>query len=172
MFWPWAGFLQKYPFLVKVGGIPPHFVKWGDFPSFSVPWGGNGALAAPERKHQRNLSFSYTFWGVRGTKKCVSGRIFTKNAVPGAFLVKLTKMAGIPRNPTIFTKFPTFGRSPRLGPPRRLGICKYYQGFCKARRRQEKTLILHVLPYFTGFHRKSWFYMSSSLFSAFSWNHM
>ena len=146
-FGPVLDFSKNTHFWWKWGEFHHISWKWSDFPSCSVPWGGNGALAAPERKHQRNLSFSYTFWGVRGTKKCVSGRIFTKNAVPGAFLVKLTKMAGIPRNPTIFTKFPTSARSPRPGPPRGLGICKYYHGFCKVRRGEGNITIPHILSW-------------------------
>ena len=72
--------------------------KWGDFTQVSAPWGENGARAAPGQKHQRNLCFSYAFLGVPGTQKLVSGWISTKKAVPGAFLVKITKMGGIPRN--------------------------------------------------------------------------
>ena len=120
--------------------------KWGDFAPFSAPWGGNGARAAPGWKHQRNLSFSYAFLGVPGTEKCVSGWIFTENAVSGAFLVKITKMGGIPRNSTIYTKFSTFGCSPPPGAAEGHGICMYYQGFCRVRRGQEKVVVLHILP--------------------------
>ncbi len=164
VFWPWAGFLQKYPFWWKWGEFHHISWKWGDFPSFSVPWGGNRALAAPGRKHQRNLSFSYAFWGVQGSEKCVSGRISTKNAVPGAFLVETTKMGGIPRNSTIFTKFPPFRCSPRPGPPRRHGICMYYKGVCKVRREQEQVLILHLLP---RFYKFSWEIINSHEFLVF-----
>ena len=133
---PGAEFSQITHFLWK--WVEFHHIswKWGDFTQFSAPWGGNGARAAPGWKHQRNLSFSCAFLGVPGTEKCVSGWIFTKISVSGAFLVKITKMGGIPRNYTIFTKFPGFGRSRRPGPPKGHGICMYYKGFCKVRRGQ------------------------------------
>ena len=82
---PWGGILPNYPILWKWAEF--HHISWkcGDLAPFSAPWGGNGARAAPGWKHQRNLSFSYAFLGVPGTEKCVSGWIFTKNAVSGAF---------------------------------------------------------------------------------------
>ena len=133
---PGVEFSRITPFLWKWAEFHHVSWKWGDLAPFSAPWGGNGARAAPGWKHQRNLSFSYAFLGVPGTEKCVSGWIFTENAVSGAFLVKITKMGGIPRNSTIFTKFPGFGRSRRPGPPKGHGICMYYKGFCKVRRGQ------------------------------------
>ena len=90
--------------------------KWGDFAPFSAPWGGNGARAAPGRKHQRNLCFSYAFLGVPGTQKWVSGWISTKKAVSGAFLVGITKVGGIPRNSTISPNFQLLGVPRGLGP--------------------------------------------------------
>ena len=63
-----------------------------------------------------------------------------------------------------FIEFSTFGRSPRLGGPRRHSICKYYKGFCKARQEQKKTMILHD---FTELHRKSWFTWFPRLFVNF-----
>ena len=136
VFPPWGGILPNYPILWKWAEF--HHISWecGDLSPFSAPWGGNGARAAPGWKHQRNLSFSYAFLGVPGTEKCVSGWIFTENAVSGAFLVKITKMGGIPRNSTIFTKFPGFGRSRRPGPPKGHGIYVHYKGVFKVRRGQ------------------------------------
>ena len=143
---PLARFLPKCTICGNGGNSTTFHGNWL-FYTISAPCGGNGARAAPGWKHQRNLSFSYAFLGVPGTEKCVSGWIFTKNAVSGAFLVKITKMGGIPRNSTIFTKFPGFGRSRRPGPPKGHGIYMYYKGFGKVRRGQEKMLILHILPW-------------------------
>ena len=113
---PGVEFSRITPFLWKWAEF--HHISWkcGDLASFSAPWGGNGARAAPGWKHQRNLSFSYAFLGVPGTEKCVSGWIFTENAVSGAFLGKITKMGGIPRNSTIFTKFQIVGGPRGPGP--------------------------------------------------------
>ena len=71
----WGGYLRPgldfskiTPFLWKWEEF--HHISWkrGEFPPFSAPWGENGAWAAPERKHQRNLRFSYAFLGVLGSK--------------------------------------------------------------------------------------------------------
>ena len=139
-------FSRITPFWWKLVEFHHISCKWDDFTPFSAPWGGNGARAAPGWKHQRNPCFSSAFLGVPGTEKCVSGWIFTKNAVSGAVLVEITKMGGIPRNSTIFTRIPTLGRSPRPGAPKGHGIYMYYQGFGKVRRGQEEMLILHIPP--------------------------
>ena len=146
VFPPWGGILPNYQILVEMGGIPPQFMEMGRFYtiSSSVEWkwcpGGPG-VETPTKP-----MLFLCILGVPGTEKCVSGWIFTKNAVSGAFLVKIIKMGGIPRNSTIFTKFSTSGRSPRPGAPKGRGICMYYIGFCKVRRGQENMLILHNLP--------------------------
>ena len=145
---PWGGILLNYQILWKCVEFHHISWKWCDFTPFSAPWGGNGARAAPGQKHQRNLCFSYAFLGVPGTQKLVSGWISTKKQFRVLFLVKITKMGGIPRNSTIFTHFPTSGRSPRPGLPERHGIYMYYKGSGKVRRGQEEMLILHVLPWF------------------------
>ena len=113
---PGVEFSSTSPFWWKWVEFHPISWKWGDFTPFSAPWGGNGARAAPGWKHQRNLCFPYTFLGIPGTEKCVSGWIFTKNAVSGAFLVKITKMGGIPRNSTISLNFQLFGVPRGPGP--------------------------------------------------------
>ena len=141
---PWAGFLPIYPILVEMGGIPPHFMKMGWFCTIFSSVGWKWCPGGPGVETPTKPMLFLCILGVPGTEKCVSGWIFTKNAVPGAFLVKITKMGGIPRDSTIFTKFPTVGRSPRPGAPKGHGIYMYYKGFCKVRRGQEKILILHI----------------------------
>ncbi len=143
---PLAGFLRKCQILVKMGGNSPHFMKIGWFCTIfsSVGWkwcfGGPGAQTPT-----KTMLFLCDLRG-SGQEKCVSEWSVTKNAVPDAFLVEITKIGGITQNSAIFTKFQTCGCSRRLGPPRRRGICKYYKGFCKARRGQTNMWILHVLP--------------------------
>ena len=175
----WGGYLRPgvefspiSPFWWKWAEFHHISWKWGDFTPFSAPWGGNGAWAAPERKHQRNLCFSYAFLGVLGSKNAFRGGFPPKTTVSGAFLVEITKMGGIPRNFTIFTKFPTFWCSPRPGPPRRHGIYMYYKGFCKVRREQEKVLILHILPRFLTFSWKITHFHEFLVFLWFSWKYM
>ena len=80
-----------------------------------------------------------------GHRKVRFGVDFHQNAVSGAFLVEITKMSGIPRNSTIFTKFSTFGRSPPPGAAEGHGICMYYKGFCRVRRGQQKMPVLRIL---------------------------
>jgi len=157
---PWPGFLPQYPILVEMGGFSQHFMKMRWFYTIfrSVGWkwcfGGPGA-----RTQAKPMLFLCIFRGP-GQWKCVFRWIITKNAVSGAFLVKITKMGG-------FTKFPPFWCSPRPGPPRRHGIYMYYKGFCKVRREQEKVLILHMLPRFYTFSCKI---MNLHEFLAFWWN--
>ena len=144
---PWGGILPDFPILVEMGGISPHFMEmewfYTSFSSVGWKWcpGGPGVETPTKPMLFRCIL------GVPGTEKCISGWIFTKNAVPGAFLVKITKMGGIPRNSTIFTNFPTFGGSPRPGTPERHGIYMYYKGSGKVRRGQGLMLILHNLPW-------------------------
>ena len=64
----WGGYLRPgvefspiSPFWWKWAEFHHISWKWGDFTPFSAPWGGNGAWAAPERKHQRNQCFSMLF---------------------------------------------------------------------------------------------------------------
>ena len=133
---PWGGILPNYPIFVEMGGIPPHFMKMGWFSTIFSSVGWKWCPGGPGVETPTKPMLFLCILGVPGTEKCVSGWIFTKNAVSGAFLVKITKMGGIPRNSTIFTKFPGFGRSRRPGPPKGHGICMYYKGFGKVRRGQ------------------------------------
>ena len=125
----WGGYLRPgvefsrvTPFLWKWMEVHHISWKWGEFTPFSAPWGGNGARAAPGWKHQRNLCVSCAFLGIPGTGKCVSGWIFTKNAVSGVFLVKPPKWVesrGIPQFHQIcnFWAFPA-----ARGPKRAWGL--------------------------------------------------
>ena len=139
----WGGILPNYPILVEMGGISPHFMKTGWFNTIFSSVGWKWCPGGPGVETPTKPMLFLCILGVPGTEKCVSGWISTINAVPGAFLVKITKMGGIPRNSTIFTRIPTLGRSPRPGAPTGHGICI---GFGKVRRGQEKMLILHILP--------------------------
>ena len=133
---PWAGILPNYPIFVKMGGIPQHFMEMWWFSTIFSSVGWKWCPGGPGVETPTKPKLFLCLLGVPGTEKCVSGWIFTENAVSGAFLVKITKMGGIPRNSTIFTKFPGFGRSRRPGPPKGHGIYMYYKGFCKVRRGQ------------------------------------
>ena len=146
VFPPWGGILLNYPILVEMGGISPHFMEMGWFHTIFSSVGWKWCPGGPGVETPTKPMLFLCFLGLPGTEKCVSGWIFTKNAVPGAFLVKITKMGGIPRNSTIFTKFSTFGRSPPPGAAEGHGIYMYYKGFCRVRRGQEKVL---VFTYFT-----------------------
>ena len=147
VFPPWGGILPKYPILVEMGGISPHFMEMGWFHTIFSSVGWKWCPGGPGVETPTKPMLFLCFLGLPGTEKCVSGWIFTKNAVSGAFLVKITKMGGIPRNSTIFTKFSTFGRSPPPGAAEGHGIYMYYKGFCRVRRGQEKVLVLHILPW-------------------------
>ena len=133
---PWGGILPNFPILVEMGGISPHFMEMGWFYTIfsSVGWkwcpGGPGVETPTKPK-----LFLCLFRGP-GHRKVRFGVESDQNAVSGAFLVKFTKIGGIPRNSTIFTKFSPFGRPPRLGVPKGHGIYMYYKGFCKVRRGQ------------------------------------
>ena len=165
VFPPWGGILPDYPILVEMGGIPRHFMKMEWFHTIfsSVGWkwcpGGPGAETST-----KPMLFLCLFRG-SGHPKVGFGVDFHQKSSSGCFfLVKITKIGGIPRNSTIFTHFPTSGRSPRPGLPERHGIYMYYKGSGKVRRGQEEILILHVLPWFHIISLKSWFYMDFLVF--------
>ena len=144
---PWGGILPNHPILVEMGRISQHFMEMGWFSTIFSSVGWKWCPGGPGVETPTKPMLFLCFLGVLGTEKCVSGWISTKNAVPGGFLVKITKMGGIPRNSPISTKFPTSVRSPRPGAPKGHGIYMYYQGFGKVRRGQEEMLILHNSPW-------------------------
>ena len=145
---PWGGILPNYPIFMEMGGISPHFMKMRWFYTIfsSVGWkwcpGGPGAETST-----KPMLFLCLFRG-SGHPKVGFGVDFHQKSSSVCFFSEITKMGGIPRNSTIFTHFPTFGRSPRPGVPERHGIYMYYQGSGKVRRGQEEMLILYVLPWF------------------------
>ena len=92
--------------------------KWGAFAPFSAPWGGNGALAAPERKHQRNLCFSYAFLGILGSKSAFRGGFPPKTPFRGWFWWNSPKRRGFRGNTPFWHNFQFF-RDPRGSEPRK-----------------------------------------------------
>ena len=146
--------------------------KWVDFTPFSAPWDGNCAWAAPERKHKRNQCFSYTFLGVPGTEKCVSGWIFTKNAVSGASLVKSPKLVEFRGIPPFSLNFQLFGVSRGPGPPEGMEFTCIIRGFARSAGSRRKCWFYMFNKEFTHSHGRSWVYMSFLCFSEFSWKCM
>ena len=145
---PWGGILLNYPILVEMGGIWPHFVEMEWFYTIFSSVGWKWCPGGPGVETPRKPMFFLCFFRGPGHRKVRFGVDFHQKRSFRCFFVKITKMGGIQRNPTIFTKFSSFGRSPRPGPPKGHGIYMYYKGFCKVRRGQGQMLILHILPWF------------------------
>ena len=142
---PWLDFSRITHFLWK--WVEFHQISWKfcDFAPFSAPWGGNGAWAAPERKHQRNLCFSYAFLGVPGTEKCVSGWIWAKNAVPSAFWWKSSKWVEFRGIPPFSLNFQLLGVPRGPGPQKGMEFTSIIKGFARSAGDRRK----YCFPYST-----------------------
>ena len=175
----WGGYLRPG---VEFSPISPFWWKWaefhhiswkfGDFTPFSAPWGGNGAWAAPERKHQRNLCFSYAFLGVLGSKMRFGVDFHPKPPFRVLFWWKSPKWVefrgispfslnsqhfGVPRGPgppegMEFTCIIRgFARS--AGSRRKCWFYTFYQDFWHSR---GKSHIFMNFSYFVIFHENTW----------------